>query len=57
MAVLAKAARNDGGAQDDERNQRYRHDGGEPNEVFYVLEQVHLPAPDLGRESARKIAQ
>ena len=40
MPVLAKAARNDGGAQDDECNQSDCHDSREPDEVFDVLEQV-----------------
>ena len=40
VTVLAKAARDDGGAQDDERYQRDQHHGGEPDEMFDVLEQV-----------------
>ena len=40
VPILPKTARNDGGAQDDERNQCDRHDNGEPDEMFDVLEQV-----------------
>ena len=40
MTVLAKAARDDGGAQEKECHQSDSHDYGEPNEVFDVLEQV-----------------
>jgi len=40
VAVLAKAARDDGGPQDDECYQRDQHHGCEPDEMFDVLEQV-----------------
>jgi len=43
VPILPKAARDDGGSQDYECNHRYRHDRNEPNEVFYVFEQVRLP--------------
>ena len=56
VPVLPKTARDDSSAQDDERNQRYRHDGRKPDEVFYVLKQVRIPAPDSA-PSARRSAQ
>ena len=40
VAVLAETARNDGGAQDDEGHYRDQHHGGEPDEMFDVLEHV-----------------
>jgi hypothetical protein len=43
VAVLPKTARDDGSAQDDERNQCDRHDDDEPDEVLCVLEQVRIP--------------
>ncbi len=46
VPILPKAARNDGGAQDDECYQCDRHDNGEPDEMFSVLEQVSIPVPD-----------
>jgi hypothetical protein len=49
VAVLPKTARDDGSAQDDERNQCDRHDDDEPDEVLCVLEHVRIPAPDVAR--------
>ena len=40
VTVLAKGAGHDGGAQDDECHQRDQHHGGEPDEMFDVLEQA-----------------
>ncbi len=42
MTVLAKAVRHDSRTQNDEGYQGNRHNRGEPNEMFYVLEQVFL---------------
>ena len=39
VPVLAEGLGNDGGAQDHERDQRDKHDGGKPKKVFDVLEQ------------------
>ena len=55
MTVLAKRARNDRGAQQDEPDQREDHHGGEPDEMFGVFEQSLTLAPDCGRlHHARK---
>ena len=55
VAVLAKTAGDDGGAQDHERDQGDGHDHGEPNEVLDVFEQVRLPGARLrARYFARK---
>jgi len=40
VTVLAKTARDDGGAQDGKRHERDQHHGGEADEMFDVLEQV-----------------
>jgi len=56
VPVLPKAFRNDGGAQHDKSNNRDCYDDSEPDEVFQVLEQVPIPAPD-SRRDLRKIAQ
>lgn len=48
VSILPEAARNDSRPQDDEGNQRNRHDSGEPDEVFDVLQQVESPSPDSG---------
>lgn len=45
VSVLAKTLGDDDGAQGDERDQCDRHDGGEADEVFKVLEQGVLSAP------------
>lgn len=37
VTILTKTARHDRNAQDHERDQRYDHDGRQPNEVFDVL--------------------
>ena len=42
VPVLPKTARHDRSAQDNKGNHRYRHDGSEPDEVFYVLKQVRV---------------
>ena len=55
VPVLAKTSRDDRGTEEDECNQRYRHDGRKPHEVFYVFEQVLVPTSDLARY-AHKIA-
>jgi len=39
MPVLAEGLRNHGRAQYDECHHRDKHDGGEPDQVLYVLEQ------------------
>ena len=39
VSVLAEGFGNDSGAQDDERDERDRHDSSEPKKVFDVLEQ------------------
>jgi len=56
VSVLAKAAWNDCGAQDDKGNHCDRDDRGEPDEVFNVLEQAILPAPESGATCAQKMA-
>jgi len=56
VPVLPKAFRNDGGAQHDKSNHRDCYDDSEPDEMFQVLEQVPIPAPD-SRRDLRKIAQ
>lgn len=43
VAVLPKAARDDGSTQDDERDQCNGHDDDEPDEVLCVLEHVRFP--------------
>ena len=43
VAVLPKAAWDDGSTQDDERDQRNGHDDDEPDEVLCVLEHVRFP--------------
>jgi hypothetical protein len=48
VSVLAKAVGDDGGAKKDEGDQGDRHDSGEPDEVFNVLEQFGLSAPAAG---------
>jgi hypothetical protein len=48
VSVLSKAARDHGGTQDDESKQSDHHDSGEADEMFNVLEQVALSAPDKG---------
>jgi hypothetical protein len=48
VSVLSKAARDHGGTQDDESKHSDHHDGGEADEMFNVLEQVVLSAPDRG---------
>ena len=47
VAVLSEAVGDHSRAQDDESDHRDHHDYRETNEVFYVLEQVDLPAPGL----------
>ncbi len=54
VAVLAEAARDDGGAQEKECDHCDRHDGGEPDEVFDVLEQVAFLRRDAGAMCAGK---
>jgi hypothetical protein len=49
VAIFAEAAGDDGCAQDREGNQRDCHDSSEPDEMFYVLEQVGLSVPDRKR--------
>ena len=56
VAVLAKTTRHDGGAQHNEGNQRDQHHGGEPHEVFYVLEQVVFLRRAAGATCAAKYA-
>ncbi len=55
VPVLPKAARDDDGAQDDECDQRDRHDGGEPDEVFNILEQVVFLRRTMERELRAKL--
>ena len=43
VAVLAKAFGDDGCAHDHKRRENEQHDNGEPDQMFYVLEQVRLP--------------
>jgi hypothetical protein len=47
--------RDDGGTKKDEGDQCDRHDDGEPDEVFNVLEQFGLSAPD--RDACAEFAQ
>jgi hypothetical protein len=54
VSVLAEAARNDGGAQEKESHQSDRHDYGEADEVFDVLEQVAFLRPGAGVAGAGK---
>ena len=53
VSILAEAVRDDGGAKKDEGDQCDRHDHGEPDEVFNVLEQFGLSAPN--RNALRRI--
>ncbi len=53
VSILTEAVRDDGGAKKDEGDQCDRHDHGEPDEMFNVLEQFGLSAPD--REALRGI--
>lgn len=53
MAVLAKRAGHDRGAEDNESNQGDGHDCGEPDQVFDVFEQICILAPD--RNGANRI--
>jgi len=55
VPVLAKAARNDGGAEHDKRDHRDGYDYSEPDEMFQVLEQVPIPAPDSRRDLRAKL--
>lgn len=54
VSVLAEAARDDGGAQEKECHQSDRHDYGEADEVFDVLEQVAFLRPGTGVAGAGK---
>jgi len=55
MAVLAEGARDDRSAQQDERDQRYRHDNSETDEVLYVFEQkLTLGARQRARSVLRR---
>ena len=49
VSVLAKALRNDEGAQGDECDHCDRHDHREPDEMFNVLEQSVRPTPGASR--------
>ncbi len=55
VTVLSKAARYDRLAQDDERNHGYGDDDCKPDEVFNVLKQCRLSAPDSGRTVRAKL--
>jgi hypothetical protein len=55
VSILAEAVRDDGGTKKDEGDQCDRHDDGEPDEVFNVLEQFGLSAPD--RDACAEFAQ
>ena len=55
VPVLAKAARNDGGAEHDKRDHRHGYDYSEPDEMFQILEQVPIPAPDSRRDLRAKL--
>ncbi len=53
VSILTEAVRDDGGTKKDEGDQCGRHDNGEPDEVFNVLEQFGLSASD--RDALRGI--
>ena len=56
VSVLAETVGDDEGTQADEGNQGDGHDDREPDEVFDVLEQDDLSAPDSGRGCAQNCA-
>ena len=53
MAVLAKRAGHDRGAEDNESNQGDGDDGRQPDQVFDIFEQIRILAPD--RNGANRI--
>lgn len=56
VPVLSKAARNDSRAQNDESDYCYGYDDSKPDEVFDVLKQCRLSAPDSRRTGAPNCA-
>lgn len=54
VSILAKTSRNDSGTQDHEANHTYRHNGGEANEMFYVLKQFLFPHLTSGQRYAQR---
>ena len=55
VPVLSKASWNDGGAQHNKSAHREGDDYSEPDEMFQVLEQVPIPAPNSRRDLRAKI--
>ena len=55
VSILAETVGNDNGAQANERDQGDGHDDRKPDEMFDVLEQAGLSAPDPGRQLRTKL--
>ncbi len=55
VSILAETVGNDEGAQANERDQGDGHDDRKPDEMFDVLEQAGLSAPDSGRQLRTKL--
>jgi hypothetical protein len=51
VPVLAEAARNNGGANDDKRDRHNCHDKGQPNEMFDILKHARHLAEALSHET------